>query len=317
MWMDIAIIIPVRNEGEWLNTTIRAIASSHVSSKYHIVVVDDGSTDGSVKCLDHTSLITTISTGPKSRGLIYAKNLGLNQATSRYVCFMDGHMIAHDGWLDYLRETLDELGGKALVSGNIPDVAYMGLAPHGAMPRQQYSYTLRNRMLDTQWYLHSGCFRNSPYYQPLTPGGLMFAEREYLQQLGGFAEELRMWGGEDVELSLRNYCMGGSNIVDPRVSIYHYFRDSSFVGWASKMDLAYNSLYIATRYLPAEYYKATKRSVVRRWLGTPSIVREIESLKHQRRATELISQFTRGWAEWTSDFPDELAGFMSDMSSHL
>ena len=44
---------------------------------------------------------------------------------------------------------------------------------------------------------------HEPYPSPTMAGGLLAANREYWWEIGGYDDEMEVWGGENLELSFR------------------------------------------------------------------------------------------------------------------
>ena len=84
--MKLSIIIPVYNEAPFLR---RCLDSVKASDDVEIIVVDDGSTDGSSEIcdeyLDRFNDIIHIKNG----GVSHARNIGLDAAIGEYVAFLD------------------------------------------------------------------------------------------------------------------------------------------------------------------------------------------------------------------------------------
>src|SRR3954466_14096555 len=96
MTPDISIVVPAYNVAGYLAEALRsALAQKGVTLE--VIVVDDGSTDGTSK------VIALFAGDPRLRvirqanaGLPAARNTGVAAATGRYVGFLDGD----DVWLD-------------------------------------------------------------------------------------------------------------------------------------------------------------------------------------------------------------------------
>ncbi|MBN1593519.1 MAG: glycosyltransferase [Candidatus Coatesbacteria bacterium] len=84
---DVSIIIPVYNDENYIEKAINsALAQTH--SDVEVVVVDDGSTDGTPDILDKFGGdITRIRR--ENGGLPAARNTGINASHGRYLCFLD------------------------------------------------------------------------------------------------------------------------------------------------------------------------------------------------------------------------------------
>ena len=95
----ISVIIPVYNNVEFLDSCINSVVNQHYSN-LEIIIIDDGSTDGSENKCDEWKLkdkrITVIH--KKNEGVSIARNIGLYFANGDYVAFVDSD--------DYLDESM-------------------------------------------------------------------------------------------------------------------------------------------------------------------------------------------------------------------
>lgn len=95
--MKISIIVPVYNAGNFLKECLESVISQTVKEK-EILCVDDGSTDNSYEILQQyrkkCPYIRIFR--QENRGAGEARNIGLREATGKYVCFLD----ADDFYLD-------------------------------------------------------------------------------------------------------------------------------------------------------------------------------------------------------------------------
>lgn len=102
---DLQIIIPVYNTSKFLRGCLNSILSQATKYVYHIVIVNDGSTDNSSDILseyENDNRITIIN--QKNIGLSGARNTGLKKIFGRYITFVDSDdLLAPDAirnWLD-------------------------------------------------------------------------------------------------------------------------------------------------------------------------------------------------------------------------
>jgi glycosyltransferase involved in cell wall biosynthesis len=88
--MEISIIIAVHNCEKYLGRAIRsALAQTFPKEQYEIVVVNDGSTDGTEKILDSFKGIVKVITFKKNKGLAYARNYAIKNALGKFVICLD------------------------------------------------------------------------------------------------------------------------------------------------------------------------------------------------------------------------------------
>ncbi len=95
-----SVVIPLYNKANYISQCIKSVLDQSFSD-FEIVMVDDGSTDGSVELVhgfldDRIRLISQTN-----QGVSVARNTGITRATGRYVAFLD----ADDYWEPDLLET--------------------------------------------------------------------------------------------------------------------------------------------------------------------------------------------------------------------
>lgn len=63
---------------------------------------------------------------------------------------------------------------------------------------------------------------------PIMAGGLFAADRAYFMHLGGYDPEMRLYGGEEMEIGFRTWQCGGDIEFVPCSNVFHIFRESTF-----------------------------------------------------------------------------------------
>ena len=106
---DISVVLPVYNEKGHLRAEIDRIRAALETSKYsfELIVVDDGSSDGSEKELPGIPGITLITHG-KNQGSGAARRTGTTAARGRVVVWTDVDMTYPN---DRIPELVDEMDG--------------------------------------------------------------------------------------------------------------------------------------------------------------------------------------------------------------
>ncbi|ASI89217.1 glycosyltransferase family 2 protein [Vibrio mediterranei] len=109
--LDCSVIMPVYNDIDIINLVVARI--SRISEKVNeVIVVDDSSSDGSFEHLSNSvasrlSNVRVLRT-PRNGGPSIARNLGIDNATSRYIAFLDSDDDWHTEKLEYQIATMEE-----------------------------------------------------------------------------------------------------------------------------------------------------------------------------------------------------------------
>ena len=107
---SLSVVIPVYNEAVHLSATMRALVAAVDESDFdaEVVVVDDGSTDGTADAASASAdggIAVRIVAQP-NRGRFEARRAGLAHARGEYVLFLDSRVRLAPGALRFVRERL-------------------------------------------------------------------------------------------------------------------------------------------------------------------------------------------------------------------
>lgn len=182
---SVSVIIPAYNAAAFVRRAVdSALAQTWVDRE--VLVVDDGSTDGTLDALagygDGLRLLTQANAGPAA-----ARNRGLHEARGRYVAFLD----ADDWWLP------TKLERQVALLEIRPDLGFCSTATRvvtedGSQAGDWPCVPLKDSLLET-------LFVRSAAVSGSTSGVL--ARRQLVLDAGGFDESLR--GFEDPDLWIR------------------------------------------------------------------------------------------------------------------
>lgn len=144
--------------------------------------------------------------------------------------FLDAHCECIPGWLEPLLAPIVE--SRSTVVAPIIDVINynnMQLQIAGINSRGSFDLSLSftwdpipQRVLDS---LKND--RTAGIEGPAMAGGLFAIDREYFYKLGAYDEKMKIWGGENLEMSIRIWTCGGRLITAPCSRVGHIFRDES------------------------------------------------------------------------------------------
>lgn len=257
-----SVIIVFHNEA-W-STLLRTVHSvlnrTPKSILREIILVDDASQrkflkDDLKKYLNDVTKASKIPIrllrAENRTGLVRARLMGAKISQGTALVFLDAHVEATIGWLEPLLDRISDdkkrvvcpvidvihdetfayaksfelhwgafnwnlhfrwfpLGQRELIKiSSSPATAAGAASP-------SIAYDLLSRKDDT-----------SPFMTPVMAGGLFAIDKDYFYSLGAYDEKMDIWGGENIEMSLRVWTCGGRLEISPCSHVAHLFRKSS------------------------------------------------------------------------------------------
>jgi glycosyltransferase involved in cell wall biosynthesis len=214
-----SIVVPVYNREEELKRCIESLLALDYDS-YEIIIVDNGSTDGTRDLASHYPVNVTTC---EKRGAAAAMNVGIKEARNAIVAFTDSDCIVDRNWLKVLSRNYvsDDVGG---VGGVVPS---------------EVPQTAVQSFLD---YLDFFGHRGPEEREVRRAKGIFFTggkgtgnvsyRRAALLEVGGFDET--MPHSYDYQMSWSILDRGYRIISDPEAVVYHRHRKTG-VGMMSQL----------------------------------------------------------------------------------
>ena len=111
----VSIIVPIYNVEKYLRKCLESILAQSYTN-LEIILVDDGSTDGSSKIIDEFQQmdVRIISVRQKNGGQSSARNVGIRIAEGEFVCFVDGDDEIDPEYVFELLKAAEESDGLAV-----------------------------------------------------------------------------------------------------------------------------------------------------------------------------------------------------------
>ncbi|MBV7332939.1 glycosyltransferase [Chloroflexi bacterium TSY] len=212
----ISVILPAANESVLLKRTVEQFAAT-LPDNSEVIVVDNGSTDGSADFLVKGSMegVHLIQTADQL-GVAGARNRGLEIAQGEFVVFADAHIDLPERWWQPIIAVLNQ--PKVGVVG--PGIGVMG-KPDAPVA---YGQRIAEANLRVEWL---PWVQKDPYPVPTLGGGFMAMHHDTLKRAGAFDTGMPQWGSEDLEICVRYWLLGYEVWMVPSVNVLHYFRSSN------------------------------------------------------------------------------------------
>lgn len=136
--MRLSVIVPVYNVARFIERGIGQLSAQSLDGEWEILLVDDGSTDGSAEMIDRlaSAMPHVHAYHQRNAGAGAARNLGISQAQGEYVWFYD---------IDDLIEPslLAEIDGALKLNGN-PDLLVFGFDEYDIILKTTTPRTFRD-----------------------------------------------------------------------------------------------------------------------------------------------------------------------------
>ncbi len=225
-----SIIFVMYNEP--LSTLLRSIHSVLNTSPpeliHEVIIVDDGSDKApwlGEQLEKYLALLPkmVLVRMPQRDGLMGARAMGAKVASGDTLTFLDSHIECNYGWLQPL---------LAYVAKDYHNVAMPFIdsihadtfeVKAGGLDILGFNWNLGQKgisMRKQEEYL--------PMPSPIMAGGLFTMDRKHFWDLGGYDPEMKLYGGEEVEISLRIWQCHGTLVALPCSRVAHIYRSNEF-----------------------------------------------------------------------------------------
>jgi glycosyltransferase involved in cell wall biosynthesis len=203
----LSVIIPTYNGGWVLRRTLDALMRQNApADSFEVIVVDDGSTDGSTQGLDAAGPVAVRILRDKNRGRAAARNAGAAVALGRALLFLDSDIWAAPNLVSvHLSHHAERsnLGVQGRWTDHADSLVSLFMRARSAFP----DVTVRRR---------EGL---SPYHVVTRNFSI---DADAFKRAGGFDERFSGYGWEDIELAFRMVRQGVMLRFDPAAYGDHY-----------------------------------------------------------------------------------------------
>jgi len=234
---EISVIIPTWNSERFIEKCIKSINSqSFPRTNFEVIIVDDGSTDNTIKLAHSSGVDLVVRSEHHSAGR--ARNNGIKHSKSRILAFIDSDCTVENGWLETISK---ELQSFSVISGPVSN-GYTKSSIAWAEYLMEFSEFSLNKKRSTIRFA-VGC--NAAYL------------RESLLSCGGFPEGRQL--SEEVILCYNLNSKGIKVKFIPELRVKHFGR-TKLSEYLSNMELLGRRAFFFSKMSPTFYKWMFKRS---------------------------------------------------------
>ncbi|EDQ90874.1 uncharacterized protein MONBRDRAFT_23972 [Monosiga brevicollis MX1] len=228
---------------------------------HEIILVDDGSDADYLKkdFEDYIKLLPKTKLVRKSErsGLMDARSYGAEVATGDTITFLDAHIEVSKGWLEPMMARINE-DRKHVVMPIIDSIDpdsfnYM----RGGLDILGFSWGMGQKSIGSRRRT-----RVEPMPSPIMAGGLFSMDRKYFFDLGGYDPGMKLYGGEELEISFRIWQCGGTLECIPCSRVGHVFRTGAY--WKGQVYTVPGHVIVKNKLRAAEVWMDEYKEVVQR-----------------------------------------------------
>ncbi|MGC8777295.1 MAG: glycosyltransferase, partial [Candidatus Caldatribacteriaceae bacterium] len=208
-----SLVILTRNNLEYTKMCLESIRK-YTPEPHEIIVVDNGSTDGTVEYVKAQPDVRLIENG-YNLGFALGNNRGLREARGEYIVFLNNDVVVTEGWLTRLLACAREdakVGAVGPRSNYVAGLQLVPQVPYGedmeAMQRFARNWSLENA---GKWET-----------VPRVIGFCMLVKREVIEKIGGFDPLFGTGNFEDDDFCLRLQLAGFTIKIAHDVFVHHF-----------------------------------------------------------------------------------------------
>ncbi|MCI0416656.1 glycosyltransferase, partial [bacterium] len=214
----VSIVIPVYNQLHYTRQCIDEIRRS-TSNPYELIIINNGSTDGTEEYLDSLlpqSTKVKIQHNRENSGFVNACNQGAELAAGDYLVFLNNDTLPRSGWLEALVNTAETMPGAGAVGAKL-------LYPDGVL-QEAGSLVFSD---STPWNYGKGDDPEKPEYNyiretPYCSAACLLIRRDLFHEIGGFDGRYSPAYWEDVDLAFEVRKRGLKVVYQPLANVIHF-----------------------------------------------------------------------------------------------
>lgn len=221
---DLSIVLVCWNNKDYLEPCLRSLYEGNLHSRFDVVVVDNGSTDGSQEMLRSQYPEIGIVQNDHNVGLAKACNQGTQATQGRYVLLLNNDTLVNGPSLDAMVKFMDETADASAVGGRLlnPDGSFQAGYANFSSLREEFLIATRiGERLRDGYPSHLDVVVEEPMPVGWLSSACLLLRRAALDEVGLLDEGYFIYGDE-ADLQYRLQQAGWKVYYLPSVFTIHY-----------------------------------------------------------------------------------------------
>lgn len=255
----VSVIIPTWNGRDHLELCLPALAAQRYTP-FEIIVVDNGSTDGTVAWLAEAWPHIRVVALPENRGFTGGVNAGIDAATGEWLALLNNDTEAEPRWLSEALAVAERHPAAGMVASKL-----MLWDEREKIHSAGDFFTLSGRAGNRGvWQPDGPAFNNEEWIFAPCAGAALY-KRALFEKVGTFDERFGSYL-EDVDLAWRAQLAGFRCIFAPKAIVYHRVSATGGGPLGSYYD-GRNAFYVLLKNMPASLLRRHWPAIVRAQLS--------------------------------------------------
>lgn len=231
--MKLSIIIVSWNVREDLIRCLRSVEENQPSGEFETIIIDNGSTDGTVEAVKRSFPEVVVLTNSENCGFAAANNQGIEIAKGQYILLLNPDTIVHSNSIDQLIDFMDNnldigvCGPKLL---NADGTTQGSVRQFPTFRAALYRHTIFKVLLIFRKQQHRYMMRHFSYDRQMdvdqVTGAAFMTRKSIVDQIGAMDEQFFMYY-EEVDFCYRVNKAGYRIVFTPTAAITHFGGQSS------------------------------------------------------------------------------------------
>lgn len=243
---DISVILLNYNTKDLTKKCLQSVFASQTNFSYEVIVVDNGSADGSVEMIRSDFSQVKVIENKTNLGFSKGNNIGIRQASGRYILLLNTDTEVRPEALDLSVKFLEEHADVGILGGKV-------LLPDGSLDKAS------RRKFPNPWnsFLRLFGLKKFSDYNINLPidqqtevdavmGAYLMIRKSVIDKIGLLDEEYFMYG-EDLDWCWQAKAAGYKVMYYPKAEITHYKYGSSQLVPFTTIKLAHQAMKIFYR----------------------------------------------------------------------
>lgn len=214
--IKITIVIPNYNGMVFLRDCLQALAEQIADTpEYEVLVVDNGSTDGSLELMEREFPLVKVIPLAENTGFCHAVNVGIRSSQAPYVILLNNDTKVKPEFVYHLYKAIEEREGAFSVSAKML-----------SWDKPEILDDAGDRYCVLGWAFARGKGKSAAAYDRAVEifsscAGAAIYKREVFKEIGLFDEQHFAYM-EDIDIGYRAKIYGYRNYYEPKAEVIHY-----------------------------------------------------------------------------------------------